>query len=69
MRDADLELMSGPAPMEPARDYKVPPKFKVAKVKRQIRRVEAERKIEREAAARLNLALLGVINPDGTWRF
>lgn len=50
-------------------DYKVAPKFDSAKIKRQIRRVEAERKAERIADAKLNLALLGVLNNDGSFKF
>jgi hypothetical protein len=69
MRDADLEQMQGPAPATPGRDYKVAPKFKVAKISRQIRRIEADRKVERELAAHINLALLGVLNSDGSWKF
>lgn len=50
-------------------DYKVAPKFKVSKIKNQIRRVEAQKKIQRQEDATLNLILLGVLKPDGGWRF
>ena len=65
MKDAVLEEIAPP----PREDYKVAPKFNATKIKRQIRRVEAERKRERQADARLNLTLLGVLNPDGGWKF
>lgn len=47
----------------------VAPKFNQSKLKRQIRRVEAERKRERERASTINLILLGVLNKDGSWKF
>ena len=65
MKDAVLEEIAPP----PREDYKVAPKFNATKIKRQIRRVEAERKIERQLAAKQTLCSLGVLNADGSWKF
>lgn len=68
MRERDFEALEGPNDRNEREDMKIAPKFNKTKIKRQVRRLESERKAETEADARLNLALHGVLNADGSFK-